>query len=258
MPNSCSIRDCDRPAHGRGLCQKHYKAARRPKRAAFEERFWGKVIKGEGCWEWTGSRNAAGYGKIMVGSRSDGTRRGLIASRAAWEMHNGPIPEGMVVRHHCDNPPCVRPDHLAIGTTRENARDAVERDRNTYGVRIPQAKLTPPKVIAIRAAVADGWTQREVASQYGVSPSLIGLIAHGKIWTRDGGTICSSEFTRSAATRRGRSGIRNVTWHNQANKWFVQIRMNGKSYTGGLHADIESAAAAAAELRTRLEQGTLA
>lgn len=91
------------------------------------DRFWPKVSRGSPyeCWEWLGTRDRAGYGRMS-------TRRGqapVRAHRVSWELHYGAIPDGMVVRHKCDNPACVNPAHLLIGTYRQNMADAVERGR---------------------------------------------------------------------------------------------------------------------------------
>lgn len=91
-----------------------------------EARFWEKVRKGPGCWEWIGSATAPGmHGRIWVSE----LKRRVIASRVSWEMHFGPIPPGMEVCHSCDNPPCVRPDHLFLGTHRANMVDASRKGR---------------------------------------------------------------------------------------------------------------------------------
>ena len=93
------------------------------------ERFLEKVnhLPGEdACWEWTAWIDRDGYGRIREGGR--GSRR-LTAPRVAWEIANGPVPAGMVVRHTCDNPSCVRPSHLEIGTHADNNHDMAARRR---------------------------------------------------------------------------------------------------------------------------------
>lgn len=92
-------------------------------------RFWEKVFKTEGCWLWTGSREEHGYGVFHVGAHST-----VIAHRYGWELVNGPIPkregaEELCVCHHCDTPSCVRPDHLFLGTDKDNMRDMVSKGR---------------------------------------------------------------------------------------------------------------------------------
>jgi hypothetical protein len=88
-----------------------------------EAKFWAKVRKAAGCWEWIADRTAKGYGRKRWGSRV------VLAHRLSWELANGPIPAGLSVCHHCDNPPCVRPSHLFLGTARENVRDMVQKGR---------------------------------------------------------------------------------------------------------------------------------
>lgn len=104
----------------------------------------------DGCWTWTGStRN--GYGRASYHDVS------WQAHRLSWFLHNGPIPEGMFVLHHCDNPPCVRPDHLYLGDHAQNMRDRTARGRspknrnNLYGSRNPRYWITP----AVLARMAD-------------------------------------------------------------------------------------------------------
>lgn len=96
----------------------------RPLRPA-EDRFWAKVNKNgpSGCWDWTGSHDQHGYGQIRI------SRRSVRAHRFSYELHKGPIPEGLDCLHHCDRPSCVNPDHLYAGDAKQNTADAIARGR---------------------------------------------------------------------------------------------------------------------------------
>ena len=83
-----------------------------------------------GCWLWTGSLDDKGYGRVWAGIRtSGGNKRPSPASRVSYQLHVGEIPKGLVVRHKCDNPACVAPHHLEVGTKKENTQDMVLRGR---------------------------------------------------------------------------------------------------------------------------------
>lgn len=88
------------------------------------DRFFQKVAKGIDCWIWTAGKDSWGYGTFRMHGKVIGSHR------ASWEIHNGPISKGMSVLHHCDNPPCVNPDHLFIGTHTDNMRDCISKGRN--------------------------------------------------------------------------------------------------------------------------------
>lgn len=134
-------------------------------------RFWRRVIKGDGCWAWRGA-HFKGYAYMG----------GLKAYRVAYEVAVGPIPPGLMVRHLCNNPGCVRPDHLAVGTQKDNMRDMVDAGRSTLGERSANAKLTTHDVLEIRRLSRIGTRQAELARRFGVHPSNVSLIVAGKAW----------------------------------------------------------------------------
>lgn len=90
------------------------------------EQFWAKIERGDGCWTWLASVSPWGYGRSPFPGRSG---RLVMAHRIAWELTNGPIPDGLIVCHHCDNPRCCRPDHMFLGTDKDNAMDAARKGR---------------------------------------------------------------------------------------------------------------------------------
>lgn len=96
------------------------------KQKTIAERFWPKVKKTDGCWLWMGGKSDSGYGRFGLGTRKDGI---AIAHRVAWELINGPIPEGMLLLHRCDTPSCVNPGHLFLGSQQENMMDCHQKKR---------------------------------------------------------------------------------------------------------------------------------
>jgi hypothetical protein len=146
------------------------------------ERFWRRVDKSGDCWVWTGPTIRDGYGRLSVGLRPQ--RHHVLAHRLSWQLHFGPIPEGKLVLHRCDNPPCVRPDHLFLGTDLDNKRDCIQKGRARYakGEANGRAKLTAEQVDVIRTAPrVRGW-QPQLARQFGVTRGLIGNVSRGLVW----------------------------------------------------------------------------
>jgi hypothetical protein len=97
------------------------------KRKPLIDTFWENVIKTNKCWLWTGSTDGHGYGH-MFRERKEGNKT-IKAYRFSYEIHNGPIPKGLVIMHVCDNPPCVNPKHLFLGTFADNVHDACKKGR---------------------------------------------------------------------------------------------------------------------------------
>lgn len=152
--------------------------ARRLANGTPEQRFWAQVEKTDGCWFWIPAKARNEYGAIRV----LGHRSKVKAHRFSWELHFGPIPDGLDTLHHCDTPPCVRPDHLFLGTNGDNVADKVSKGRQSKGAGTGVAKLTPDTVRAIRAMLATGAGQRETARAFDVSHTTVRWIAVGKIW----------------------------------------------------------------------------
>ena len=130
----CSVNGCVRRATRRGLCNMHDCRVRRKGttdgRPTIEQRFWARVQKSGGCWEWTGPKGNQ-YGHCRMAVRDGKRSRGVQVHRISYELNVGPIPAGLCVCHHCDNPRCVRPDHLFLGTPLDNARDMIAKGRDT-------------------------------------------------------------------------------------------------------------------------------
>lgn len=146
------------------------------------------------CWIWIGTRNPHGYGNFHVG------RVSVLAHRLAWEMRHSYSAQGFFVLHHCDNPSCVNPVHLWLGTPADNVRDrewkkrggAAYGDRNgsktmpnriRRGQDAPSAKLTTAQVLEIRALFAAGRPKKTLAKRYGVHRATIFSIVNRETWT---------------------------------------------------------------------------
>lgn len=143
-------------------------------------RFWYSVPADSesGCWEWLGPCKSSGdYGTFNV--RRNGGQLKLRAHRVMYAMLNGVVEDDDVVLHSCDNPVCVNPYHLSVGTHADNAKDKCDRGRVRLGTAHGNAKLNEVDVLYIRESSKSGGV---LAKQYGVSRSLIGSIRRRKIW----------------------------------------------------------------------------
>lgn len=147
------------------------------------ERFWHylKIGSEAECWEWQGPliSQKCPYGALAV----RGHRR-VLAHRLSWEIHNGPIPEGLFICHTCDNPRCCNPKHLYAGTSQDNMRDKAQRGKGyNQGEAQWRAKLTNEQVLTIRKRrAAGGCTLQSLADEYGVNKGAIWSVVHRKSW----------------------------------------------------------------------------
>ena len=146
-----------------------------------EKRFWSFVKKTRGCWMWVGST----AGTVMVYGRFRRSGERILAHRYSWELHNEPVPEGLLVLHTCDNTLCVRPDHLFLGTHKDNSQDMLKKGRanKARGERHGNSKLTEKKVRRIKEKYRRGdVTQAKLAEEFGVGEMQVSRIISGKRW----------------------------------------------------------------------------
>jgi hypothetical protein len=144
-----------------------------------EQEFWAMGLRVGPCLEWQGWRNPKGYGYFETAGRR------WKASRWAWTITHGPIPDGLLVCHTCDNPPCIEPLHLFLGTNRDNLRDMAAKGRTHrhLGETNRSAKLTTAQVRVIRAVRQEtGVTVKSLAQEYGVHQSTIEKILARETW----------------------------------------------------------------------------
>ena len=145
------------------------------------ERFLPDQLRDDECWEWQGRLDRDGYGKIK--DQPPG-RYSLSAHRVAWEAHHAePVPHGLQVCHHCDNPACVNPAHLFIGTNADNNADKVSKGRHSRGETSGRRRLSDAQVLEIRSLYSSGaCAQEELARQFGVRKSSISQIIRRETW----------------------------------------------------------------------------
>lgn len=190
-------------------CGRHVSYARTPEHRAavgarsrgvvlrpLAERFWDKVDKrgDDQCWAWTGATEKAGYGKLYAGRNERGSSMFHKAHRVSWELANGrSVPEGQSVLHSCDNPPCVNPRHLRVGTQQDNASDRTKRQRGKEhrqrGESNDNAKLTEAMVrqIIVELQRLPRRSQTSIAAQFGIKQPQVSRIMRrenwGHLWT---------------------------------------------------------------------------
>ncbi len=133
----------------------------------------------EECWEWVGTRPSGAYGHFSIKAKA------VKAHRWVYELCCGPIPEGMVIRHKCDNPSCVNPLHLTVGTHQDNINDRQERRRwaDRQGEKHPLRKVSEADVHQIRRAANLGEPQKSIAQRFGIGSGQVGKIVRRENWS---------------------------------------------------------------------------
>lgn len=188
---TCSVEGCDGKTVGRGYCGKHYQRwlRRGDALAPYITRWTGNEAELDvvqfvkyreidpitGCWAWTGATFPNGYGQL----RGRPTR---MVHRVSFEHFVGRIPEDFLVCHTCDNPPCFNPRHLFVGTGKDNAQDALSKDRIPLGVKRPNTKLKAEQIPKIREMLAIGFSPYKIAPIFECSPATIRDIETGRNW----------------------------------------------------------------------------
>ena|SRR3990167_3201580 len=178
-----------------------------------EERFWSCVDKdgpllnqSDKCWIWLASRSKEGYGHFYYGGPQQ-------AHRVSWRIAHGNVPPGKLVLHHCDNPPCVNPSHLYVGTDADNVKDQVARGRlrRARGVDAGLAKLTEGQVITIRRMYAAGkCSLPQLSHQFGIAVNAVWMIVRRLTWKHlsdeSQGQVAPQERDRQKAALEKRAG----------------------------------------------------
>ena len=145
-----------------------------------KDRFERFIVRADGCWEWRGHVAPHGYGSFTW--KNEGKLRFIGAHRASYMLFKGPIPEGKLVRHTCDNRACVNPAHLKLGTQVDNMNDCKERRRTAKGERVYGARLTADQVRELRRRYAEGEKQVDLAAAFGIIQPTVSQIVRRKTW----------------------------------------------------------------------------
>jgi hypothetical protein len=188
----CKYEQCESKAVGWGYCQKHYRRYMKygsPESTKYtqeplEARFWRFVDKKseDECWPWIGNKQQNGYGRFSVGTKIQGSEG---AHRTSWKLHNKQdIPHKMHVMHKCDNPICVNPNHLSLGTAKDNTQDMIAKGRkrtvSPKGDLNGKALLDEEKVRYIRESKLN---HAALGRELGVSPNCIRGVRIGRTWS---------------------------------------------------------------------------
>ena len=162
---TCRNTSCVRPEHLRLVARG----------GSIEDRFWRHVSKTDSCWVWTGGLSS-GYGSMNTGGGYAG------AHRVSWELHFGPVADGLFVLHKCDNRGCVRPDHLFLGTHEDNMSDMRSKGRSRSGESHGNSRLSEENVRSIRRLHKNGTKRSTIAKRFSINPGHVTKIVSRKAW----------------------------------------------------------------------------
>lgn len=152
-----------------------------------ERFFWSRVHRGTGCWEWDGYRTEKGYGRLAI--KTERGYRSIFSHRLSYSLHHATDPGRLCVCHTCDNPACVRPDHLFLGSKRANNEDRTAKGRTARGEKNRHARLTRALVVELRERVRRGESRAAISRELGLPKSTIEQAVSGRTWSHVPGAL---------------------------------------------------------------------